>query len=180
MLRLIWIWVFVIALWVCLPFLFLRWPWAHGSYFVLLILITIFMSLSSIFEILSTLPGASFLKLTNNGFTRRTLFKTLPERQWDDFVEFAAIKMFQGTLLSRLPGTSLMKRVVWNYSDSCRTRIKAKFTNETKRLRWEKAVAKLRARTGFEGGLPDNYGMSAMRLAALMNELKREHSTLGN
>lgn len=175
-LRLICVWVVIAVLWLCSPFVFLSWSWAHELYFVLLIFITIFMGLSSIFEVINTLPGASFLKLTNNGFTRRTLFKTLPERQWGNFAEFNAVRMFQGTPLSWLPGASLIKRVMWNYSSSYRTRIKAKFTSEAKKLRWERAVTKLKVRTGFEGVLPDNYGMGASKLAALMNEFKQAHS----
>lgn len=178
-LKLICVWAFLVVLWVFFP-LFLPLSWLHELYVVLLTFITILMGFSSIFEITNTLPGASFLRLTDRGFTRRTLFKTLPERQWDSFAKFNAVKMFQGTPLSWLPGSSLMKRVMWNYSDSYRIRTKAKFTSEAKRLRWERAIAKIKSRTGFEGGLPDNYGMEAGKLAALMNEFKQTHSTPEN
>ena len=98
--------------------------------------------------LLQFLPQSSFLRLHADGFTVRTLYREATYR-WEDVDTF-------GVMVVRLH-----KMVGFNY---------APHFDRAKRLR--RAVA---AVAGFEGALPDTYGMKAEELANLMNEYKYQH-----
>ena len=88
------------------------------------------------------LPGASYLRLSAEGFTLCSLYRRR-DFAWGDVGPF-----FPGVISGR-------KMVLFDFADSAY------------RPRW-RAVA--RALSGAEDALPDTYGMTAGELAALMND----------
>ncbi len=98
--------------------------------------------------LLQFLPQSSFLRLHADGFTVRTLYREANYR-WEDVDTFGVMAIRHN------------KMVGFNY---------APHFDQAKRLR--RAVAGL---AGFEGALPDTYGMKAEELADLMNEYKYRH-----
>jgi len=127
--------------------------------------------------VINLLPGASALTLTTSGFSRKLFYRSMRERPWDDYAEFGVAPQFKGTWLSYYPWNILLKMVMWNYAESYKSRIIKRIANTKAGIRWEKAIAKTKARTGYDSGFADNYGMSADKLAALMNEIRVEHLT---
>ncbi len=96
----------------------------------------------------SLLPSAAWLKLDAHGFTYRVAFRT-QQHNWADIQSF-------GVLTRRYLGIIPISRIVY-----------FTFTEEHKKtkslmLRMATVIAR------FDGQLPDNYGMKARDLAALM------------
>jgi hypothetical protein len=92
--------------------------------------------------LVAMLPNAAYLALDDEGFTVCSLFR-IRRYGWVDVGEFFAVKL------------TYNKMVMFNFSASF------------ERL---SAIRKVNASfSGFEAGLPDNYGLSHERLAALMN-----------
>jgi len=108
-----------------------------------------FFGLGCIVFVLQLVPNASYLRLTPEGFTMCSLFRSHSYR-WTETKTFAARYV------------SHMKTVVFNYSPSY-----------TKQIAMRKMNKKL---FGVESCLPDTYGMSAEELADLMNKWKRRFS----
>ncbi len=98
---------------------------------------------------LSLLPGSAYLKLDPAGFTICTLFGAYSYR-WYEIESFEV-----GRLATR-------KSVFFNYSKLHRGR-------ETLRKINSQIV-------GFEGALPDTYGMSAEKLAAILNDWRQRYA----
>jgi hypothetical protein len=91
------------------------------------------------------LPNASYLLLTEDGFETRTLYRS-SSVAWDEIAFFATTTIGHN------------KMVVFNYSD--------RFDRSKRARRLARAIA------GYEGALPDTYGMKADQLASLLNEWK--------
>ena len=108
-----------------------------------------FFGLCSIVFALLLLPNASYLELTPEGFTIRSLFRS-HSYSWTEIETFA------------VGYASRMKTVVFNLSPFYENQHTLRKTN--KKL------------FGFEACLPDTYGMSAEELADLMNTWKRRFS----
>jgi len=105
-----------------------------------------FFGLGCIVFVLQLLPNASYLRLTPEGFTICSLFRS-HSYSWTEIDNFA------------FGYVSKMKTVVFNHSSPYKKQIALRKTN--KKL------------FGFEACLPDTYGMSAEELADLMNTWKR-------
>ena len=109
----------------------------------------ILFGLCTIVFTIQLFPNTSHLKLTEEEFEVKSIFKS-------HFTKWSAIESF---------GVGYMgnnKAVIFNYSE-----------NHTKQ-KLGKQIAS--AMTGAEGGLPNTYGMKAKELAELMNEWKVDAS----
>jgi hypothetical protein len=95
------------------------------------------------------LPGSSYLKVSPDGITYSTLYKCR-HYAWEDIDKFGVMAVG----MNRTVGMSFSSR----YSGLERTR---------------KAVATV---SGYEGSLPDTYGMKAKELADMLNALKAKHA----
>ncbi len=87
------------------------------------------------------LPGAGYLRLREDGFEMCSLFRR-------SYLPWHAVEVFE---VGRI---GLNKRVVFNLNRD---------------VGMDKARAVARSISGWEGALPDTYGMSAQALADLMN-----------
>jgi hypothetical protein len=105
-----------------------------------------FFGLCSLVFALLLLPNASYLQLTPEGFTMCSLFRS-HSYSWSEIEDFAVGKMAN------------TETVVFNHSPFYKNQNTLRKTNKKF--------------FGFEAGLPDTYGMSAEKLADLMNEWKR-------
>lgn len=92
------------------------------------------------------LPNSAYLRLGPDGFTVCSLFRAHSYR-WSDVGPFSVDRV------------GLNRMVVFNYSDDYRG---------SPRLRRVAA-----AMAGYEGALPDSYGMKLEDLADLLNEYRR-------
>jgi hypothetical protein len=109
----------------------------------------LFFGLGMVVAGVSLLPGSAYLRLDAAGFTMCALFKPHSYR-WYEVDSFKV-----GRLGTR-------KSVVFDYS----------------RLhRGKESLRKFNSRTfGFQGSLPDTYGMSAEKLAATLNEWRQRYA----
>jgi hypothetical protein len=118
--------------------------------------IIIFFGLCALVFILQLLPNTSYLKLTEEGFEVRSLFRS-------NMTKWSEVKGFRTGYIS------VNKTVTFDYTK-----------NHTKQQNGKKLA---KALAGTEGALPDTYGMKASELARLMNEWKESkngHLTLVN
>ena len=104
-------------------------------------LATAFFGLCSATFVVTMLPGASYLRLHQDGFEMRTLFRTT-HFKWSDIGNIGVTSV------------NLNRMVAFDFAERYRGQHRAR------------AVA--RGLTGWEGALPNTYGMSARDLAALM------------
>lgn len=93
------------------------------------------------------LPGAGYLRLERDGFEICSLFRT-------SYASWSCVQSFQ---VARI-GVNQM--VVFNLVEGIEGLEKTRAVN--------------RAVSGWEGGLPDTYGMSAQALADLMNNYREK------
>lgn len=93
----------------------------------------------------SLLPGASWLKLHEEGFTQCSLFRQRTTR-WEEVDKFQIVT-------TRQLGIPIKRHVGWTFATS------------RKRPAALKAVRFL---VGFDAALADNYGMKAQELAVLL------------
>ena len=98
-------------------------------------------------SIVQMLPGASSLRLETVGFTMRTLFRD-SSYGWGQVTEFGVVEIKQG-------GMTAHRMVGFNFV--------GKDAASTGGRKLSRALA------GYEGALPDTYGMKAQKLADLMN-----------
>jgi hypothetical protein len=106
-------------------------------------LTAIFFGVGAIVFAVMLVPGASFLRLEPEGFTVCALFRR-------SFTPWSTVHRFGVT------------RIVWRRAVGMNFEPDAKMSVGLRRL--NAGIA------GFEGALPDTYGMSAAALAELMNE----------
>ncbi|MDE2427936.1 MAG: hypothetical protein KGM99_04365, partial [Burkholderiales bacterium] len=101
--------------------------------------------LGLLIALVSMLPNASYLQLTPEGFTMRSLYRSHFFR-WKDVTAFAV-----GRVVSN-------KMVMFNFAPTYQGPSKFRSFNASL--------------TGYEAGLPDSYGMSHEALADLLNQYK--------
>ena len=104
-------------------------------------LATGFFGLCSVTLVVTMLPGASYLRLHQDGFEMRTLFRAT-HFKWSDIGNIGVTSV------------NLNRMVAFDFAEHYRGQHRGR------------AVA--RGLTGWEGALPNTYGMSARDLAALM------------
>ena len=104
-----------------------------------------FFGVGSLVLIVTMLPGASHLRLHADGFEMRTMFKT-SHMKWSDIGEIGVTSV------------NLNRMVAFNFAEPYRSQHRAVLVSHTL--------------TGWDGALPDTYGMSARELAALMIEYR--------
>ena len=104
-----------------------------------------FFSLGVIISLLQLIPSASYLKLTEEGFEVRNLYRS-------EFIKWSDVKVF------RVGSVGMNQMVMYDYTGS-HTKYKS-----------GKKLSKFLS--GSESALPITYGMSAKKLADLMNEWK--------
>lgn len=106
-----------------------------------------FFGLCVMVFIVQLLPGSSWLRLDENGFTYCALFRTHHVR-WQDVESFTLVRVGVNDLVG------------WNHVKNYESADGGRQLN--------------RALVGVDASLPDNYGMSANTLAELMNSYIRE------
>lgn len=108
-------------------------------------LIAVLFGLGSLVFLLQLLPNCSYLRLDPTGFTMCSLFRSHHYR-WSEVEHFGITRI------------GLNKMVAFNFSDQFdRARIARRVATEI---------------SGYEGALPDPYGMKHEQLAELMNQWK--------
>jgi len=107
----------------------------------------IFFGLVALVFIIQLFPNSSYLKLTEEGFEVKSMYKS-HFTKWSDIEYFGVGEI------------SNNKMVMFIYSEN----------HNTQKIGKEIA----RGLTGGEGGLPNTYGMKADKLADLMNEWKTD------
>lgn len=108
-----------------------------------------FFGLGVLVEIVTLVPGSSYLELSSSGITVRTLYRTW-HVNWSDVSDF---------FVSRVGGRDM---VCWNYSSSYSASLRGRKIS--------------RSLAGVEAGLPDTFGLSATELANLLNQWRMEHT----
>jgi len=104
-------------------------------------------SLGSVAFAVQLVPGCSCLIIEDTGLTIRAFFVSRSYR-WEDIASFGTAKI------------SRHKMVVFNFSKSYQGMLTAR--DISKRF------------AGYEGALPDTYGMSAENLSAMLNQKKAQ------
>lgn len=105
----------------------------------------VFFGLCAIVFIIQLLPNASYLKLNNQGFEIKSLFKS-------NFTKWSDVEKFRSGYAGG------RKMVMFNY------------TQTHKKYKLGKKMSKFVS--GNEAGLPDSYGMKVKDLVDLMNDWK--------
>jgi hypothetical protein len=103
----------------------------------------VFFALCAIISSVNLLPGASRLTLTRDGFATTSLYRT-------SFIPWSHVQVFVAGKVG--PNRGVVFDFSPEYSAAARARSFSK------------------ALTGAEGALPDTYGLSAERLAAVLND----------
>jgi hypothetical protein len=112
--------------------------------------VSLAFGIGSVFFIVQTLPNSSYLLLKEDGFTVCSLYRA-SGLKWSDIEEFVVCHVNAGFITAN-------KIVAFNFSSTYNRRQKAREMS--------------RSIAGCEGALPDTYGMSAEKLAELMNNWK--------
>ena len=108
----------------------------------------IFFGLGIVVFIIELLPNSRYLKLTNEGFEVRSLYRS-HFTKWTEVSGFGIYYVSFNTM------------VTFNY------------TEEHKKHKTGKKISKILS--SYQGGLPQTYGMKATELAALMNAWKNKN-----
>lgn len=111
-----------------------------------------FFGLCALASLILLFPGASYLRLSSEGFEMRSLFRSHAQK-WSDVAGFHAGRIARNAM------------VLIEYAPTYQRSRKAR-----------RIAAEL---TGAEGALPDTYGRSAEELAQLLNEWRRRHTPQG-
>lgn len=106
----------------------------------------LFFGLCALTFIVQLFPNASYLQIDKNGFTICALFRSHTYQR----TEVSEFEVTRIGIVNRM--------VVFNFSESYRQQLAMR------------QIAT--ATTGYEGGLPDSYGLSYRNLAALLNEYR--------
>jgi hypothetical protein len=104
-----------------------------------------FFGLGLVLPIVQMMPNASYLLLTEDGFESCSLYRTW-KVSWDEIEFFGTVNIGHNNM------------VAFNFSD------------RYDRSKFSSRLASIIA--GYEGALPDTYGMKADDLARLMSEWK--------
>ena len=110
-----------------------------------------FFGLGVLVGLVQLVPGSSYLRIDQAGFTFCSLFrkKSIP---WSVVGEFFLVTIRQG-------GTDIRTMVAWNFSPL--------YEGARQGRRLSQAIA------GCEGALPDTYGKTPEELVDLLNECRR-------
>jgi hypothetical protein len=114
----------------------------------------LFFGLCSIIFALQLTPQSTGVRLTADGFVMRSLFRQAPMVRWN------AVSTFR---VRRVP-PSMIEMVIYDEPNAPRTRLRR--------------LSRLLA-DGEAGLLPDDCGMNAEELAALLNAWRERHSAGG-
>ena len=111
-----------------------------------------FFALCGGVSLVQFVPGSSFLQLTPEGFTVRTMWRTQSHR-WSDIEQFGVAEVISGYQRHKLVG--------FDFSAGYpREGMAQKMMDLNRRL------------SGFEASLPDNYGWKYAELVEHLNTLK--------
>jgi hypothetical protein len=116
----------------------------------------VFFGLCGVVSLTQFVPGSSFLQLTPEGFTVRTMWRTQSYR-WSDIEQFGVCEVRTGHGLQRMVGFDFSPS--YPGADSGQM-----LRNMNRRM------------SGFEAALPDNYGWSYAELAEHLNTLKARYT----
>ena len=108
----------------------------------------LFFGVGGLVALVQFVPNSSFLQVSPDGLTIRTMWRNTFYR-WSDIQSFGVASSFQ-------------RSVGLNFSST--------YPGGARKLR-----DFLRSMTGFEGALPDNYGCDCARLAEHLNRLREEY-----
>jgi hypothetical protein len=111
-----------------------------------------FFALCGVVSLVQFVPGSSFLQLTPEGLTVRTMWRTQSHR-WSDIEQFGVAEFSSGRHRQKLVGFDFAA----SYPSEGMAR---KMRDLNRRL------------SGFEASLPDNYGWKYAELAEHLNTLK--------
>jgi len=121
----------------------------------------IFFGLGAIVFIIQLIPNSSYLKLTEDGFEMRSLYRSYFTK-WDEIKSFRAGSISIPTYIQFGIMHTKKKMVFFDYEkDHKKHRIGKAFSN---------------ALSGSQAALPDLYGMKVDDLAKLMNKWKNKNS----
>jgi hypothetical protein len=149
----------VLVLMVCVAFVVAGWMvrlrsgeldaawWSYGG--------IAFFGLGALVSILQLVPGSSFLRITPEGITVRTVWRARFFR-WSDIERFGVAEVSGGMPGTRVVGLDFSASSPW----------------ADKMPRLKDLSRKL---SGFDGALPDNYGWEHAKLAAHLNELRAKY-----
>lgn len=115
-------------------------------------LCALFFGLCALVFVVQLLPNASYLQLNQNGFTVCALFRSYT-LNWTDVSAFEVAWVGVDRMKSN-------RMIVFNFSNNYRHHATAR--------RLAISIA------GYEGALPDTYGLSHQNLADLLNEYRNE------
>jgi len=113
-----------------------------------------FFGLCAAVALIQFIPGSSFLRISSDGITVRSMWRTTFYR-WSDIERFGVAEFSTGQR-HRLVGLDFAAS--YPHRDRAQT---------VKRIN--------RTLTGFEGALPDNYGRDHAELAAHLNRLREQY-----
>ena len=114
----------------------------------------VFFGLCAAVALIQFIPGSSFLRISSDGITVRSMWRTTFYR-WSDIERFGVAEFSTGQR-HRLVGLDFSAS--YPHRDRAQT---------VKRIN--------RTLTGFEGALPDNYGRDHAELAAHLNQLREQY-----
>jgi hypothetical protein len=112
--------------------------------------LVVFFAAGAVLSIMNLLPGRAYLLLASGEFAYRTLFKSRSYR-WSEVEQFSSFAFRQSSM------------VVFTLSQEGKLRF-----SENGFRKFNKAIS------GGDDSLPDTYGMSADKLAELMNQRKEK------
>ena len=114
----------------------------------------VFFGLCAAVALIQFIPGSSFLRISSDGITVRSMWRTTFYR-WSDIERFGVAELSTG---HRQLLVGLDFSASYPHRDRAQT---------VKRIN--------RTLTGFEGALPDNYGRDCAELAAHLNQLREQY-----
>jgi hypothetical protein len=117
---------------------------------------TVFFGACLVVSLFQFLPGSAYLTVDDQGIEVCALFRK-SRIDWADIAEFGVYSM-------RNHGIAVSKMVGINFSDH--------YSSKSKTGR-----ATARVLTGFDGGLPDTYGLKAEDLALLLSNYNERYKS---
>jgi hypothetical protein len=113
-----------------------------------------FFGFCAVVAVVKLMPGSSYLELSEEGFVTCTLFRRAKLVRWDRIASVGWIKMERRSM------------VVFA--------LKAEFVRAGVTMKFSRTILQ-----GWDGGLPENYGMTPEKLADLMRFMVSEYGAVG-
>jgi hypothetical protein len=107
----------------------------------------VFFGLGMIISLIQFIPNVSYLKLTDEGFEVKSLFRS-------GFTKWTDVKGFRA---GQIEGNTL---IFFDYTE--------------KHKKWKTGKKFAKFLSGYEGAIPSSYNIKTDKLLALMNEYKRK------